>query len=82
MIIKSHFFRSALKIIGVYILFTSGLMAQTEKIAFEKYGVEEGLPEEFVSSMVQAGLETFYSSGFHLKKVSLYCWSVSISDNR
>ena len=27
--------------------------AQQEKIAFEKYGVEEGLPEEFVASMVQ-----------------------------
>ena len=29
------------------------LLAQTDKIAFEKYGVTEGLPEEAVSSMVQ-----------------------------
>ncbi len=53
MIIKSHFFRSLLMILGVYMLCTSGLIAQTEKIAFEKYGVKEGLPEEFISSMVQ-----------------------------
>ena len=29
------------------------VLAQTEKIAFEKYGVAEGLPEEFVSSIIQ-----------------------------
>ena len=50
---KSKFFRLTLRMIGVCILFSFGLMAQTEKIAFEKYGVEEGLPEEFVASMVQ-----------------------------
>ena len=38
-------------IMGVF--FTSSLIAQEKKIAFEKYGVAEGLPEEFVSSMVQ-----------------------------
>ncbi len=53
MINKSQFFRSTLTIIGVYMLFTTGLFAQTEKIAFEKYGVVEGLPEEFISAMVQ-----------------------------
>ena len=29
------------------------VQSQTEKIAFEKYGVAEGLPEEFVISLVQ-----------------------------
>ena len=53
MINKSKFFRLTHRMIGVCILFSFGLMAQTEKIAFEKYGVEEGLPEEFITSMVQ-----------------------------
>jgi signal transduction histidine kinase/ligand-binding sensor domain-containing protein len=53
MINNGQLFRFLLSVIGTYILFTSGLSAQTEKIAFEKYGVEEGLPEEYVSSMVQ-----------------------------
>ncbi len=35
------------------LFFTSSLTAQTEKIAFEKFGVTEGLPEEFVTSIVQ-----------------------------
>jgi ligand-binding sensor domain-containing protein len=38
-------------LMGVF--FTSSLIAQEKKIAFEKYGVTEGLPEEAVSSMVQ-----------------------------
>ena len=29
------------------------MLAQTEKIAFEKYGVAEGLPEEYISSIIQ-----------------------------
>ena len=42
-------------IAALFLLFTSALFGQTppEKIAFEKYGVAEGLPEEFISSMVQ-----------------------------
>jgi len=50
---KSQFFKSTLVLIGVFLFVTSGLMAQKEKISFEKFGVAEGLPEEYVSSMVQ-----------------------------
>ena len=32
---------------------TTSISSQNEKIAFEKYGVAEGLPEEYVSSIVQ-----------------------------
>ena len=53
MINSGKFFLTRLKMIGVFILFTAGLLAQTDKIAFEKYGVAEGLPEEFVTSMIQ-----------------------------
>jgi len=53
MINKGKFFLLTLKLIGVCMLFTSGLMAQTDKIAFEKYGVEEGLPEPWITSVVQ-----------------------------
>ena len=53
MIPQSQIFKSALMLTGVFLFFTYGLMAQKEKIAFEKYGVAEGLPEEYVSSMVQ-----------------------------
>ena len=35
------------------LFFTLSLTAQTEKIAFEKYGVAEGLPEEFAMRFVQ-----------------------------
>ena len=50
---KRKSFTSMLMILAVSLVFSSGLMAQKDKIAFEKYGVEEGLPEEFVLSMVQ-----------------------------
>ena len=53
MIHKNQIFNSALILNGVFLFVTSGLMAQKEKIAFEKYGVEEGLTEGFVDSMVQ-----------------------------
>ena len=42
-----------LMILALSLVFSSGLMAQKDKIAFEKYGVAEGLPEEYVNSMVQ-----------------------------
>ena len=53
MIHKNQIFKSALILFGVFLFYTNGLMAQKEKIAFEKYGVAEGLPEEYVSSLIQ-----------------------------
>ncbi|WKK66642.1 sensor histidine kinase [Lutimonas zeaxanthinifaciens] len=50
---KEQSFKSALTILVVFLLVPIGIMAQKEKIAFEKYGVEEGLPEEYVTSMIQ-----------------------------
>jgi ligand-binding sensor domain-containing protein len=42
-----------LKTTTLSLLFSFCLLAQDKKITFEKYGVTEGLPEEFVSSIVQ-----------------------------
>ena len=53
MINKGEFFRAMLRMVVVYTLFVTGLMAQTEKIAFEKYGIAEGLPEEVGFRFVQ-----------------------------
>ncbi|NNF36664.1 MAG: hypothetical protein HKN68_21360 [Saprospiraceae bacterium] len=50
---KGELFQKALIFIGACIFALSSLSAQTEIIAFEKYGVAEGLPEEYVTSMVQ-----------------------------
>jgi len=53
MINKGKFFKLTLMVIGVFLLVTSNLMAQSEKIAFEKLGVKEGLPEEYAISVIQ-----------------------------
>ncbi len=37
----------------IMLLYHLQLFAQNEKIAFEKYGVAEGLPEEYVSDVIQ-----------------------------
>jgi signal transduction histidine kinase/ligand-binding sensor domain-containing protein len=50
---KDHRLKLSLTIILFGVFFTSNIIAQEKKIAFEKYGVAEGLPEEYVSSIVQ-----------------------------
>jgi len=48
-------FRYFIKLMTLVVaLFCSNYLgAQTEKISFEKYGVAEGLPEEYVTPMIQ-----------------------------
>jgi ligand-binding sensor domain-containing protein len=55
MMIQKNWVRVFLKLIFFLLLFfnTVSISSQNEKISFEKYGVTEGLPEEYVSSMVQ-----------------------------
>ena len=52
---KTKTFKLITSIIFTIVLFYcyTSLQAQNNKISFEKYGVVEGLPEEYVSSMVQ-----------------------------
>ncbi|TYA57517.1 two-component regulator propeller domain-containing protein [Formosa maritima] len=50
---KGDFLRRTLNMLLVCIFITSSVVAQTEKIAFEKYGVAEGLPEEVGINFIQ-----------------------------
>ncbi len=50
---KGNVLSRALNMLVVCIFTISSLLAQTEKIAFEKYGVAEGLPEEVATNFVQ-----------------------------
>ena len=46
-------FRFSFKMLLVCMFFTTGMWSQSEQIAFEKYGVEEGLPEPWITSVIQ-----------------------------
>jgi signal transduction histidine kinase/ligand-binding sensor domain-containing protein len=50
---KGDFFRRTLQMLIVCLFTISSLFAQKEKIAFEKYGVAEGLPEEVGINFIQ-----------------------------
>ena len=49
---KGNILQLVLSVLIIGVFFTSSLIAQEKKIAFEKYGVAEGLPEEFVRSIL------------------------------